>query len=436
MQKLLKDIGAFRRVRDPIYGYIWLTEEEMRIVDTPLFQRLRRVHQLALTKYVYPTAENSRFVHSLGVVHCATEMYSWIIRNAEVANIRLVHQHQITDYLIALRYAALLHDIGHLAFSHAAEDRLLTGITHEDISQHIITNYEPIAEVLDEKAPIVSGLLASQPKKKYEILHLIVSGQLDADRADYLLRDSYYCGVKYGEYDYKRYISSFCAEKSGPDIKLYIKHRDMPVIESFLLARYHYNLQVPFHRTRMGYDKVLCKYFESMKEYSQDVFLDVDKNNTITKMDFSFFFDFDDYSVFQKIKKDCPNNYWAHLLLREGHLKCVFDIATSQDDEKSKALLKKYISGLQDAGLKRNEDFFAVRKKVEISKYGDAPEVNGEGDPYRSQISVELADGSMRSIQECSAIIPKLVNPTQLLRVYAVEEYAEKAQNIYKALTS
>lgn len=103
-------LGARRKIRDPLYGYVYLTEEERKIVDTPIFQRLRRVGQLALTKYVYPAAEHSRFVHSLGAMHCATQIFTGIVGNS-AADMGLDQGDQINN-LKRLRFAALLHDIG------------------------------------------------------------------------------------------------------------------------------------------------------------------------------------------------------------------------------------------------------------------------------------------------------------------------------------
>lgn len=261
--KYLSEIGVKHRFRDPLYGYVWLTEEERRIIDTPLFQRLRRIHQLALTKYVYPTAEHSRFVHSLGVVHCATAIFSGLFEH----QLTTISKADLTRMLKLLRFAALLHDIGHLPFSHATEKVLLDSISHEDVSQFIIRNYQPIVDILEEDAPIVASILSSKVKKKYKILHEIISGNLDADRADYLLRDSYYCGVKYGEYDFVRYAQSFGARDDIDNyLRLIVNERDIFVIESFLVARYHYTLQVPYHRTRTGYDLALDVYLKEKKQ--------------------------------------------------------------------------------------------------------------------------------------------------------------------------
>ena len=279
MDEYLKKIDATAgRIRDPLYGFIPLTKEEMRIIDTPLFQRLRRIHQLALTKYVYPSAEHSRFVHSIGVMHCATRIYEGVMEHRETE----IDFEPNAKNIRTLRYAALLHDIGHLPFSHAVESQWLHGLKHEDVSMFIIENYEPIAEIIDNdpmrtNPKDVAALLGKMPRARFQILHEIISGQLDADRADYLLRDSHCCGTKYGEYDFPRFLQIFAAQQDdNGTLSLCVDEKDLPVAESLLIARYHYNLQIPYHRTRSGFDFALKKFASCHTDYLN--FFDVTDN--------------------------------------------------------------------------------------------------------------------------------------------------------------
>ncbi|RLE25045.1 MAG: hypothetical protein DRJ50_03640 [Actinobacteria bacterium] len=271
MQQLL---NPTHRIRDPIYGYIWLTDTELELVDTPVFQRLRRINQLALTKYVYPTAEHSRFVHSLGVVQAATNIFYEVLRfNPDIFN---NDAQELQKHLQIVRFAALLHDIGHMPFSHAAEQVFLDGnFTHEDISKYIIQNNPSISNKIKKdgiKPQIVASLLKGKPLKEYSLLKKFISGEFDADRADFLLRDSYFCGVKYGEYDYIRYAGSFriIPDKDRQAV-FAIEKGNLHAVEAFLLARYHYYLQVPFHRTRRGFDIVLERYFNDLRERGRSV---------------------------------------------------------------------------------------------------------------------------------------------------------------------
>jgi len=372
-----KVVGKKHRIRDPIYGFIALNEFELNVVDTPIFQRLRRIHQLALTKYVYPTAEHSRFTHSLGVLQVATEIFLNIYNNSDkglLSKKTAAMDEDIAKKLQILRFAALLHDVGHPPFSHAAERLFLENkATHEEVGQFIIKNYLPIKMEIEKSGvdpELVAMLLADKPLSEYFILKNIVSGQLDADRADYLLRDSYVCGVKYGEYDYKRYIQSFFLKESNNGIpQLCVEEKNIYLIESFLMARYHYNLQVPYHRTRTGYDLILKKYIEFLKENDRfdDFVTFKDSGEGVDSLDFDVFETFDDYTVFELIKKDYrENNNWAKMLMRQGHLIPVFDHLKTTDGENINQY-QHLIMKLTDIFVER-EDFFRYEKELEVSK--------------------------------------------------------------------
>ncbi|MBW1617009.1 MAG: HD domain-containing protein [Deltaproteobacteria bacterium] len=439
--KFLKDFGKTPHVfRDPIYGFIKLNNSELEIIDTPLFQRLRRISQLALTKYVYPCAEHSRFAHSLGVLHTATNFFINIYKKSDKSLFPTASE-DIARHLKILRFAALLHDIGHLPFSHAAEKVFFKhDITHEELSQFIIEKYSPITDIITKsgvKPKDVSNILGeSPPTELLKILKKIISGQLDADRADYLLRDSYSCGVKYGEYDYHRYVNSFLLKKNEKDmLQLCIEEKNIYVIESFLMARYHYNLQVPFHRTRAGYDIILKKYIETSKEEKE--FIEYDENN-IAKLHEDVFELFDDYKIFEKIKIDSQkNNIWAKMLMRQGHITPIFDhidtdrISANKDNE----LYNRYkymLKGLKDKKLKENEDFFRYEKKVEISKLLE--QVHNKDDDTDKKKLYNLGvignENEPEDILKYSNILNQLKKPIMILRIYILNQHKELGAKI------
>lgn len=344
----------------------------MRIVDSPLFQRLRRVHQLALTKFVYPSAENSRFVHSLGVVHSATAMFAAVVNNEKTDNkvIKALTEREKITYATILRFAALLHDIGHIPFSHAAEEVYLDDFGHEEISCCIIENYPPIKDVLESieiRPKTVASLLTSEFRPKYRLLHEIISGQLDADRADYLLRDSHCCGVKYGEYDAARYASMFAATGDQDSFRLVIDEKDVYVAESFLIARYHYNMQVPFHRTRMGYDIALEMFLKNYEQRKISLWFSKDANNKLVDLDFNEFEYFDDNYLIERFKAQVRNgDFWSECLLRRNHLKLIVD--ETNNHENGEDVFNYYFERLQKAGYREGVDFFKKTVQVDILK--------------------------------------------------------------------
>lgn len=186
-------------VRDPIHGMIELSAVEWSAVDTAIFQRLRSIRQLAMTHLVYPGAVHTRFEHSLGVRHVAGQ----IARRDRLA---LTPEEQAV-----VGIAALLHDIGHGPFSHVSEQVIdevseVNGV-HEAVSVHLMRHDPDLRAALGEDllnaAAAVVGLEVRRSAARD-----IVSGPTDADKLDYLLRDSYFAGVKYGEYDLGRIIDS------------------------------------------------------------------------------------------------------------------------------------------------------------------------------------------------------------------------------------
>ena len=442
---LLKKLGERNhRFRDPIYGFIELNDSELKIIDTPIFQRLRRVHQLALTKYVYPSAEHSRFTHSMGVLQVATEIFLNIYRHSDPTLLSKETGDPIRDIakkLQILRFAALLHDIGHLPFSHAAERLILEQKgSHEQLGQHIIKNYPPIRDAIEEReidTKIVAMLLDDKPLAEYFILKNIISGQLDADRADYLLRDSYTCGVKYGEYDYKRYIQSFfLKENKNGQPQLCIEEKNIYLVEAFLMARYHYSLQVPFHRTRSGYDIALRKYIEQLKgENRFPEFIIFDGDNNIDSLDFEEFELFDDYSIFEMIKADYKNdgNIWAKMLMRQEHLLPVFDhIKTIEGD--NFLPYKSILKDLKDSGLKEEHDFFRAEKTLPVSKLLQKRDDEGDDKFPLGLIINDRAEPG--NIMDYSNILSQLGKPIEIFRIYTLKNHKEIAlKSIKKAFT-
>jgi hypothetical protein len=216
------------------------------LIDTPEFQRLRRIKQLGLALFTYQGAEHSRFAHSLGVLHLMTRVLD-----------RLGERHKIgeEDRAIA-RAAALLHDIGHGSFSHVMEKVL--NFHHEALTvEAVLSNETEVGRVLRSYAPGMPERVASVIEGRFQpaALAQLVSSQLDVDRMDYLLRDSLMTGAKYGIYDLEWIINALAIDEAND--RIYVEARGLYAVEEYLQARYYMFRQVYFHRTLRSAEAVL-----------------------------------------------------------------------------------------------------------------------------------------------------------------------------------
>lgn len=218
----------------------------MRLIDTPEFQRLRRIKQLGLGLYTYQGAEHSRFTHSLGAFHLMSRVLD---RLGEKHNFKPLDR-------AAARAAALLHDIGHGSFSHVMEKVL--GFHHEKWTVEVVlSEATEIGQLLASYAPELPGKVAAIIEGKFQpaALGQLVSSQLDVDRMDYLLRDSLMTGAKYGIYDLEWIINALAIDEEND--RIYVEARGLYAVEEYLQARYYMFRQVYFHRTLRSAEAVL-----------------------------------------------------------------------------------------------------------------------------------------------------------------------------------
>ncbi|MBC6444003.1 MAG: HD domain-containing protein [Alphaproteobacteria bacterium GM202ARS2] len=290
-------------IRCPIYGFVVLNDWEMFVVNNPFFQRLRRIHQLGWTHYIYPGAMHTRFEHSLGVMHMAGRIFDAITEKGSKSWGRIEKMYgfnreefPLNVYRQLVRFAALLHDVGHAPFSHAGEESFpykdeVSGerYRHEDYSVAIIRHYfkdsiegylqklekegkrlplnDTMSQVTAERvASLIEGSFSTHDGDG--AFRSIISGQLDADRMDYLLRDAYHTGVAYGNYDWRRLIHTLCYVVKKEDDKKtgalgveYGGHRDA---EGLLLSRYAMFKQVYSHKTRTACDDLYQSVLQSI----------------------------------------------------------------------------------------------------------------------------------------------------------------------------
>lgn len=236
-------------IRDPVHGYVKVTEIERELIDSPFIQRLRRIHQLAGAYLVYPGAIHTRFEHVIGAMHVA----------GQIAEALVAASHLDADTVQEVRVAALLHDVGHGPFSHMYEEVISEkeATTHEEISQRIITETS-IRDTLNKNGfspKKMSDFAVGRQRSKPPFMNEVIAGSLSADMMDYLPRDSYFTGVEYGKVDSQRVIDSLHVA----DGHLVIDDAALNAFEVMLLARYEMFKAVYFHRTVRAAELMLVR---------------------------------------------------------------------------------------------------------------------------------------------------------------------------------
>ena len=223
-------------ITDPIHDFIRLNKTEHEIIDTPVFQRLRRIKQLSGAHLTYPGAQHTRFEHSLGVLHIASMAASSLNSKGLMS----------TDDIENIRLAALLHDIGHGPFSHLFEEVLQRKKqSHEEIGKQIILKSE-IGDIISKSGydkKLIHNLAVGQSRMQY--LNEIVSGALSADMMDYLLRDGYFTGAEHAKIDHHRLTHSLDVYKN----KLALDSSALVNFETMMISRFQMFKAVYFHKT-------------------------------------------------------------------------------------------------------------------------------------------------------------------------------------------
>ena len=259
-------------IRDPIHGLIRLTDQELGLVNSQAFQRLRRIRQLAMADLVYPGAVHTRFEHSLGAMHVAHRIHEHLdrIEGVNEEDKRIV------------RLAALLHDIGHGPFSHVSEylldkhyDRSTVGEAsatekiHEKVTVDIINKVDEVASLLtDEERSKVTRIIEGGRTRDYR--RDVVSSSLDADKMDYLLRDAHFAGVRYGSFDLDKVIDVCRRHDRGSESYLVVEEQGIFAVEQLVLAKQHMTQQVYAHRVRTVTDLMIVRGLELAIEDGSD----------------------------------------------------------------------------------------------------------------------------------------------------------------------
>ncbi len=322
-------------INDPVHGFITINDPVIfDLIAHPYYQRLRRIQQMALAQLVYPGAVHTRLHHSLGAYHLMCIAIAELKdKGIEITN----------EEAQAAKAAILLHDIGHGPFSHALENVLLKGVSHEDLSLLIMQKLnEGEGENLKGKLDLAIQIFTNQYPKKF--LHQLISGQLDVDRLDYLSRDSFFTGVSEGVVGYERILKMLTVHNN----ELVVEEKGINSVEKFLLSRRLMYWQVYQHKTVVASENMLVKIVERAQYLYQqndqgvkisevlDYFLG-EFSGKLSEINLAFYCQLDDTDILFAIKK------WQHhsdpvlsllckrLMIRKGYKCTMQSNAISKD---------------------------------------------------------------------------------------------------------
>jgi HD superfamily phosphohydrolase len=377
-------------LKDPLYGYIHIDDVIIKkLIDTNLFQRLRRIRQLSGVQMVFHGAEHSRFTHSLGVYELAFRFLS--VKELKAA---LDERSQLL-----FKVSALLHDIGHGAYSHAFED--VFKVDHEMIGARMITNRYEIRDILStvdkDFAKDVSSIILKEGK--FPLIEHLISSQIDIDRLDYLERDAYYTGTAYGHIDLDR-LMRVMHIKAG---HIMYSVSGIHAIENYLISRYHMYWQVYYHPVARAYEVILEKIYLRVKNLCLQDFkfkADIEPLKKIIENpnDLDSFIQIDDFfingliSSFTKSKDDILKTLADDFLNR--HIWKYID-----DNKENQELIKQIKATYNQKEL----EYFTAHKIVSNRAYQNDKADIGD------QIDILLKDQSISTLEEQSDIMNGLM---------------------------
>ena len=364
-------------INDPVYGFI--TIDSLLINDLiahPYYQRLRRIHQMAMADLVYPGAVHSRLHHSLGAYH----LMRCALQELTFKGFAITKEEQE-----AAEIAILLHDIGHGPFSHALEHTLAEGMHHEEIS---LLLFKELNDLFAGRLQMAMDIFTDQHPKKF--LHQLVSGQLDVDRMDYLTRDSFFTGVNEGVIAYDRILKMLTIHNG----ELMVEEKGIYSIEKFLVSRRLMYWQVYLHKTVLSAEQMLKRVIRRARMIHAECAGPLNKfiNEPLNTISLQQFCSIDDYDVLMAIKTWVDHSDMVLSILCKGII--------------DRTLLKvKYSAEPVDAALlEEKQQHISSRlnlSKEDASWLAFTGEANSSTYNFENEhIHILFKDGSVKDISE------------------------------------
>jgi uncharacterized protein len=418
-------------IRDPVHGAIEVTPQEAAVLDAPAFQRLRNIKQLGFGEFSYPGATHNRYLHSLGVFHLSGEVFDGVFRG-----FKFKRPETRWRWRQAVRLAALLHDIGHGPLSHTTEEvmpqRSLLRLppeagvfkedrkaTHEDYTIKFILDSDltqilreqfvdlspiHVAALIDVTIPLGDSFFIEEGIDARPILSQMVSSELDVDRMDYMLRDSYFCGTDYGKIELKWLVGNLGYHQIENRLHLSLSRRAIYTFDDFLISRHHMYLMVYFHHKAIIYDEMLQRYFTSPDCTYQ------------IPADISAYIGFNDHHLYEHLKSS--RNPWAKRISNRQPFRLLAEFHETSPSDRMKNLGER----LQAQGI------FSIHSSsvARLSKYHTSLTL-GKG--HRIYVIDPLDPGSKASpLEESTEIFQLYEKNRSIERIYVSPEDHSQAK--------
>jgi HD superfamily phosphohydrolase len=417
-------------IRDPVHGSIQIHDAEKEILEHPFFQRLRNIKQLGFSEYVFPGATHTRYLHSIGVMHVSSLVFNSLFKDQSSIEVQRLKE--------SLRLGCLLHDIGHAPLSHSTESvmpmvsalrlpRQFMGkerqATHEDYTIKGITDstftdsFQGVIKAFGIEPKAIAELVVGETSDPayftvggvnyFPLLHQLVSSEMDCDRMDYLLRDSYFCGVSYGKFDLDWIIDNLKTCMEGGTAYLGISERAISTFDDFLLSRFHMFMMVYFHYRAVCLEQMLQRYFDSCRtEYS-------------IPADIEAYLEHDDAYLYRVLKKS--QNIWARRIVMNNIPKKILETFGTVHLEQMR--------GLENYLKSENIDYIKCSSAGRLSKYYSE---NSPQNMYPMKVMREssLAKNhrTIKNIQEATDLFQKYSMSHAVNRIHCDFDELEVAQ--------
>ena len=436
------------RIRDPIHGTLRLSKAEIGLVDSAAYQRLRMIKQLGLADLAFPGATHTRYAHGLGTMNVASRMFSQVSKGYDLAD------HEAQRLGTTVRLAALFHDLGHAPLSHTTEafmpavhtldlgpwqegadnrrasheDYTLKIVLDSELSTRIEARITPDTGVTpDDVAAIIAGRTPNPDSDRFvvggknwlPVLRQCVSSELDADRMDYLLRDSYYAGVPYGRYDLEWLLENLQPVEIDNAVHLGLEARAIFSFEDFLLSRYHMFTSVYFHQIPIGYEVMLRRFHAESHD------------ELVVPADVEAYLRCDDIWLWNALRQS--SSPWAQRITQRRAYRMLTEVKEFHDQGQTDSGLR--IDALQAALEAKGIHALVHNAKGRLSKYYRISELPGPASDLDPALYV--IDGAQRvPIEQYSPLYQRYAGAVTLKRIYVQPDRLGDARATLQSMSS